>query len=62
MMSSEWRQKNLICSLNESGDGIDVVEQPIAPMRPDLLSLFKISELAKYFTEDEIVDVAEEGI
>ena len=59
-MSSHWRQVNLICSLNEAGDGIDVVEQPMAPMRPDLLALFKKDELQKYYTDEEIADIAEE--
>ncbi len=52
---------NLICSQNAAGDGIDVVEQPMPPMRPDLLALFKKDELKKYFTDEEIVDVLEEA-
>ena len=56
-MSPEWRQVNLICSLNAAGDGIDVVEQPMPPMRPDLLALFEKDELKKYFTDEEIADV-----
>ena len=59
-MSSTWRQVNLICSLNETGDGIDVVEQPMPPMRPDLLALFKKDELQKYYTDDELADIQEE--
>jgi succinate dehydrogenase / fumarate reductase flavoprotein subunit len=59
-MSPTWRQVNLICSLNEAGDGIDVVEQPMQPMRPDLLALFKKDELQKYYTDEEIVDIQEE--
>src|SRR5581483_3064601 len=47
-MSSEWRKVNLICSLNEARDGIDVAKQPMTPMRPDLLALFKKDELKKY--------------
>jgi succinate dehydrogenase / fumarate reductase flavoprotein subunit len=58
-MSPMWRKVNLICSLNEAGDGIDVVEQPMAPMRPDLLALFKKDELKKYYTDEEIADVTE---
>ncbi|MDQ2796475.1 MAG: fumarate reductase/succinate dehydrogenase flavoprotein subunit, partial [Actinomycetota bacterium] len=60
-MSSQWRQKNLICSLNDAGNGIDVVEQPLVPMRADLLALFEQSELKKYYTDGEIVDVPEEA-
>jgi succinate dehydrogenase / fumarate reductase flavoprotein subunit len=60
-MSAQWRKVNLICSQNAAGDGIDVVEQPMPPMRPDLLALFKKDELKKYFTDEEIVDVLEEA-
>ena len=40
-------QVRLICSLNETGEGIDVVEQPMPPMSPDLLASFKKDELQK---------------
>jgi hypothetical protein len=33
---------------------IDVLEQPMTPMREDLLALFDRSELAKYFTKEEL--------
>jgi succinate dehydrogenase / fumarate reductase flavoprotein subunit len=59
-MSAEWRKVNLICSLNRAGDGIDVVKQPMPPMRPDLLALFKQDELKKYFTDEELAGVSEE--
>jgi succinate dehydrogenase / fumarate reductase flavoprotein subunit len=52
---------NLICTQNEAGDGIDVVEQPMEPMRADLLALFPRDELMKYFTDEELVDVAGEA-
>jgi succinate dehydrogenase / fumarate reductase flavoprotein subunit len=58
-MSSAWRKVNLVCTLNAAGDGIDVVEQPTPPMRPDLLELFEKSELSKYFTDEEIAGVSE---
>ena len=51
-MDAVWRGKNLICTLN--GDAIDVVEQPMTPMRSDLLALFDRDELAKYLTEGEL--------
>jgi succinate dehydrogenase / fumarate reductase flavoprotein subunit len=60
-MSSEWRQVNLICSLNANRDGIDIVKQPMVPMRPDLLALFKKDELQKYYTDEEIVDIVDEA-
>jgi len=60
-MSATWRQVNLICSLSETGDSIDVVQQPMPPMRPDLLALFTKDELKKYFTDPEIADVSDEA-
>ena len=55
--SSEWRQVNLICTENSSRDGIDIVKQPMPPMRPDLLALFEKEELHKYYTDEEIADL-----
>ena len=40
---------------------VEVVEQPMPPMRPDLLELFERSELVKYFTEEELVDIPAEA-
>src|SRR3954465_10476935 len=60
-MSAEGRKVNLICSVNAAGDGIAVVQQPMPPMRPDLLALFKKDELKKYFTDEEIAGVTEEA-
>jgi succinate dehydrogenase / fumarate reductase flavoprotein subunit len=60
-MSSQWRKVNLICSVAESGTDIDVAEQPMIPMRADLLTLFGKDELKKYFTDEELVDVPEEA-
>jgi succinate dehydrogenase / fumarate reductase flavoprotein subunit len=57
-MSARWRQVNLICSA--TADGVDVVEQPMPPMREDLLELFKKGELRKYYSEEEIAAVPEE--
>jgi len=51
-MDPAWRLKNLICSATESG--IEVTEQPLGPMREDLLALFKRDELAKYLTDEEL--------
>jgi succinate dehydrogenase / fumarate reductase flavoprotein subunit len=51
-MSPEWRKVNLILSLD--GDKIEMVHQPIPPIRPDLLALFDISELKKYMTKEEL--------
>ncbi|HEV2372629.1 MAG TPA: fumarate reductase/succinate dehydrogenase flavoprotein subunit [Streptosporangiaceae bacterium] len=51
-MSPQWRQVNLVCSLD--GDQVSLRRQPMAPMRDDLMSLFERDELAKYFTDDEL--------
>jgi succinate dehydrogenase / fumarate reductase flavoprotein subunit len=56
-MSSKWRQVNLVCSLNAERDGIDVVEQAMEPMRPDLMALFSKDELMKYFTDVELAEI-----
>ncbi len=58
-MSSRWRQVNLICSLTD--DDVAVVEQPMPPMRADLLALFGRDELAKYYTDGELADLPAEG-
>jgi succinate dehydrogenase / fumarate reductase, flavoprotein subunit len=58
-MRPEWRKKNLVCSLTEDG-AVDVVEQPMPPMRDDLIGLFDRDELAKYLTEQELPPVATE--
>jgi succinate dehydrogenase / fumarate reductase, flavoprotein subunit len=55
-MNSTWRQVNLICALNATGDGIDLTRKPLPTLRPELLGLFDRSELSKYMTEDELAD------
>jgi len=51
-MEAEWRKVNLVCSAVNGH--VDVLEQPMTPMREDLLALFERSELAKYLTEEEL--------
>jgi len=51
-MDPQWRRKNLVCTAD--GDRVDVTEQPIQPMREDLLALFERTELSKYLTEEEL--------
>ncbi len=58
-MDPTWRQKNLVCSLNGSNAEITVQEQPMVPMREDLLALFTRDELAKYLTDDELATLPE---
>jgi succinate dehydrogenase / fumarate reductase flavoprotein subunit len=53
-MDNKWRQVNLVCALNSTGDGVDLRHQPLPVLRPELLGLFERSELAKYMTEAEL--------
>ena len=51
-MDATWRRRQLVC---EHRDGVvTVTEQTHPPMRRDLLELFDITELRKYFTADEL--------
>ena len=61
-MDANWRKVNLVCSA--AADSVDVVTQPMQPMREDLIALFQRDELGKYLTADELPDVpsaAQEG-
>jgi succinate dehydrogenase / fumarate reductase flavoprotein subunit len=35
---------------------VTVTPEPQVPMRPDLLELFELSELEKYYTDAELAD------
>ena len=53
VMDSDWRHLLLVCSaLGE--DDVELVRREQVPMRPDLLDLFELDELKKYFTGDEL--------
>ncbi len=53
VMDAEWRHVLLVC--READDGsVDVVRQEQVPMRPDLMELFEMDELKKYFTDAEL--------
>ncbi|QGK69017.1 fumarate reductase/succinate dehydrogenase flavoprotein subunit [Allosaccharopolyspora coralli] len=60
-MDPNWRKTLLVCTLDGPPHGVEspveVVEQPQTPMREDLLALFQLDELRKYFTEDELAAV-----
>jgi succinate dehydrogenase / fumarate reductase flavoprotein subunit len=53
VMDAEWRHKLLVCNINDDGS-VDVQEKEQIPLREDLLDLFEMSELKKYFTEAEL--------
>jgi succinate dehydrogenase / fumarate reductase, flavoprotein subunit len=55
-MDPDWRRKLLVCALE--GDHVEVTVKDQIPMRPDLLELFDRSELEKYFTEEELEELA----
>jgi succinate dehydrogenase / fumarate reductase flavoprotein subunit len=57
-MDPKWRQVNLVCSLNPSGE-VSLRHQPVPTLRPELLGLFELSELKKYMTEEELAGYQE---
>jgi succinate dehydrogenase / fumarate reductase flavoprotein subunit len=54
-MRPEWRQVNLVCSLD--GDKVRLEHKPLPKMRVELLQLFDRTELAKYMTEEELGEI-----
>jgi succinate dehydrogenase / fumarate reductase, flavoprotein subunit len=58
-LDSSWRKVLLVCRAtggDEVVPDISVTHKDQVPMRPDLLEAFEISELEKYYTEDELAD------
>ncbi|MGO9152723.1 fumarate reductase/succinate dehydrogenase flavoprotein subunit [Mycobacterium sp.] len=58
-MDANWRNTLLVCRVgygDTSDSRIIVTRQPQIPMRADLLELFEISELEKYYTDEELAD------
>ncbi|WP_280463816.1 fumarate reductase/succinate dehydrogenase flavoprotein subunit [Nocardia carnea] len=58
-MDPQWRNKLLVCAIDgesaESGvPDVSVTEREQTPMRPELLALFDLGELEKYYTPDEL--------
>ena len=58
-MDPNWRRTLLVCRTDD-GDGsipdVTVAPERQVPMRPDLLALFDVEELAKYYTDDELAE------
>ena len=58
-MDANWRQTLLVCR-TAGGDpvvpDVSITREPQVPMRPDLLELFEIDELEKYYTDEELAD------
>jgi succinate dehydrogenase / fumarate reductase, flavoprotein subunit len=57
-LDPRWRNKLLVCRAAEDDDpvvpGVAVTEQEQVPMREDLLELFELAELEKYYTDAEL--------
>ncbi|MGH3975327.1 MAG: fumarate reductase/succinate dehydrogenase flavoprotein subunit, partial [Pseudonocardiaceae bacterium] len=57
-MDAQWRNKLLVCSAAPGDNpvvpdiGVEVKAQ--TPLRQDLLELFEVSELGKYYTDEEL--------
>jgi succinate dehydrogenase / fumarate reductase flavoprotein subunit len=63
-MVADWRHRLLVCRVGTAGDGapdgeVDVSVEEQVPMRSDLMDLFELSELQKYFTPEELDAYAE---
>ncbi len=52
-MDAEWRHVLLVCTEAEDGS-VAIERQDQIPMRPDLMELFEMDELKKYFTAAEL--------
>jgi succinate dehydrogenase / fumarate reductase, flavoprotein subunit len=58
-MDSSWRKVLLVCKAAGGDDvipDISITREDQVPMRPDLLEVFEISELEKYYTAEELAD------
>jgi succinate dehydrogenase / fumarate reductase flavoprotein subunit len=64
VMDSDWRHVLLVLSANGEND-VHLRRQEQIPMRPELLDLFELDELKKYYTGEELgghrADSAEKG-
>ncbi|MEZ0365400.1 fumarate reductase/succinate dehydrogenase flavoprotein subunit [Mycobacterium sp. pUA109] len=58
-MDATWRKTLLVCRSAADDPvvpNVNVAAEPQVPMREDLLELFEIGELEKYFTDDELAE------
>ncbi|MGH3878958.1 MAG: fumarate reductase/succinate dehydrogenase flavoprotein subunit [Actinophytocola sp.] len=53
-MDPQWRNRLLVCSSTPDGTDAAVTPKAQEPMRPDLLELFELPELEKYYTDAEL--------
>jgi succinate dehydrogenase / fumarate reductase flavoprotein subunit len=54
-MDSKWRQVNNVSAID--GEGVKCVQEKAKMLTDELANLFDMSELAKYFTEEELAGV-----
>ncbi|WP_068281014.1 fumarate reductase/succinate dehydrogenase flavoprotein subunit, partial [Aldersonia kunmingensis] len=59
-MEAEWRNKLLVCAIDRSAGSdplprVSVTPEDQIPMRDDLLALFDLTEVEKYYTGGELV-------
>ncbi|GAA5046164.1 fumarate reductase/succinate dehydrogenase flavoprotein subunit [Nocardia callitridis] len=57
-MDADWRNRLLVCAVAEGSAGVSIPNVTVTPkdqlpMRPELLALFDLDELEKYYTQDE---------
>jgi succinate dehydrogenase / fumarate reductase flavoprotein subunit len=60
-MDADWRKALLVCRVDPDGVGqtvpaVTVTREPQKPMRDELLALFDLGELEKYYTPAELAD------
>jgi succinate dehydrogenase / fumarate reductase, flavoprotein subunit len=62
-MDAKWRNTLLVCRTVTDGAGTEAIVPEVtvtpeeqSPMRPDLLATFELSELEKYYTDDQIAE------
>jgi succinate dehydrogenase / fumarate reductase flavoprotein subunit len=61
-MDANWRNTLLVCKATEAATAeamvprVTVEPEPQVPMRPDLLEVFELSELEKYYTDSELIE------
>ncbi|MEV0058435.1 fumarate reductase/succinate dehydrogenase flavoprotein subunit [Nocardia sp. NPDC050718] len=60
-MNPDWRNKLLVCAVDPATrdrqvPAVTVTPADQTPMRDDLLALFELSELEKYYTEQELAE------
>jgi succinate dehydrogenase / fumarate reductase flavoprotein subunit len=57
-MDAQWRNRLLVCGASGGGNPVvpevTITVKPQQPIRPDLLELFDLAEVEKYYTEEEL--------